>query len=99
MLPDGATHRNGLVHDRETSSVFVRWTWWHLLWWLTSRQRSAAGMVERDGGLLDDDVTVAGGWFMIKAPLRSLLFASQIQDTLLPMYKLSPPFFRLFFGE
>jgi len=26
-------------------------------------------MVERDGGLLDDDVTVAGTYFMIKAPL------------------------------
>ncbi|MCM3901462.1 MAG: hypothetical protein ND866_07130 [Pyrinomonadaceae bacterium] len=31
----------------------------------------AAGMVERGGGLLDDDVTVtvAGTCFMIKAPL------------------------------
>jgi len=29
----------------------------------------AAGMVERDGGLLDDDVTVAGTCFMIKTPL------------------------------
>jgi len=29
----------------------------------------AAGMVERDGGLLDNDVTVAGTCFMIKAPL------------------------------
>jgi len=26
-------------------------------------------MVERDGGLLDDDVTAAGTCFMIKAPL------------------------------
>jgi hypothetical protein len=29
----------------------------------------AAGMVERDGGLLDDDVIVTGTYFMIKAPL------------------------------
>jgi hypothetical protein len=29
----------------------------------------AAGMVERDGGLLDDDVTVVGTCFMITAPL------------------------------
>jgi hypothetical protein len=29
----------------------------------------AAGMVERDGGLLDDDVTVAGTYFTIKTPL------------------------------
>jgi hypothetical protein len=29
----------------------------------------AAGMVERNGGLLDNDVTVAGTYFMIKAPL------------------------------
>jgi hypothetical protein len=28
----------------------------------------AAGMVERGRGLLDDDVTVAGTCFMIKAP-------------------------------
>jgi hypothetical protein len=28
-----------------------------------------AGMVERDEGLLDDDVTVAGTCFMIKTPL------------------------------
>jgi hypothetical protein len=28
----------------------------------------AAGMVEKDGGLLDDDVTMAG-CFMIKSPL------------------------------
>ena len=29
----------------------------------------AAGMVERDGRLLDDNVTVAGTYFMIKTPL------------------------------
>jgi hypothetical protein len=29
----------------------------------------AAGMVERDGRLLDDDVTVVGTYFMIKTPL------------------------------
>jgi hypothetical protein len=29
----------------------------------------AAGMDERDGGLLDDDVTVRGACFMIKSPL------------------------------
>jgi hypothetical protein len=29
----------------------------------------AAGMVERDGGLIDNDVTEAGTCFMIKAPL------------------------------
>jgi len=29
----------------------------------------AARMVERDGRLLDDDVTVAGTYFMIKTPL------------------------------
>jgi hypothetical protein len=29
----------------------------------------AAGMVERDGGLIDNDVTAAGTCFMIKTPL------------------------------
>jgi len=29
----------------------------------------AAGMVEREGGLLDNDVTAAGTCFMIKTPL------------------------------
>jgi len=33
------------------------------------RQRPAAGTVERNGGLPDDDVTVARTCFMIKAPL------------------------------
>jgi len=28
-----------------------------------------SGVVERDGGLLDDDLTVAGTCFMIKTPL------------------------------
>jgi hypothetical protein len=29
----------------------------------------AAGMVERDGKLLNNDVTVEGAYFMIKVPL------------------------------